>query len=415
MLRRDVDSYTDSIPIMAGSPLWPMLEEALGKPLHPLIEQVIRVEMKLPGEGLVCRTKGLPMGQPIAAVIANLYLGGLDRALEDIDGGFYARYGDDFLFAHPDADAAQEAAKRSDEQIAELRLTVNEKKKQTFYLTPPGRPSTDWPQAKGSPWIHFLGTHIAADGTVGLDKKKVRLFLREIDRRVGQTVRTRTVFDLERLGPSVCSVVNRAIDPRSALTQQKSGGVAAARRYRPQATRAARLLDRAHGGRDRQRAQGRARLPRRALRHDPRRLGAHLAGRRPQRKAGGRVNELERWFKRQAAREARIVTLEEGLLGGRMWRYAWYRLRYFFATYLVESIAHAVLVLLLFDALAWDNFILVAAAIAVTTLVSQFWWGALEAMRGQVRELHRAGKPHRVPAVIAGWMTLSAVPSGLAL
>jgi hypothetical protein len=123
------------------------------------------------------------------------------------------------------------------------------------------------------------------------------------------------------------------------------------------------------------------------------------------------MSDLERWFHRQAAREARIVSLEEALLGGRLWRYAWYRLRYFFATYLIESASHAVLVLLLFEELAWDNFVLVVVAVACTTLVSHFWWGALEAMRAEVRDLHRSGKPHRIPAAIAGWMALSAIPA----
>lgn len=125
------------------------------------------------------------------------------------------------------------------------------------------------------------------------------------------------------------------------------------------------------------------------------------------------MNELDRWFRRQAAREARIVVLEEALLGGRLWRYAWYRLRYFLATYLVESAAHAVLVLLLFEELGWDNFVLVLVAVAGTTLASHFWWGALEAMRAQVRDLHRAGKPHRIASAIAGWMTLAAIPAAL--
>jgi hypothetical protein len=222
VLRRDVDSYTDSIPIDRDSPLWPMLEEALGAPLHPLIREVIRVEMKIPEGGLICRIKGLPMGQPIASVIANLYLGGLDRALERIPGSFYARYGDDFLFAHRDPAVAQEGAAAADVVLDDLSLTVNEKKRQTFYLTPPGRPSADWPEAKGSPWVHFLGTRIAGDGTIGLDAKKIRGLLREIDQRIDQTVRTRTVFDVDGLGRSVCSVVNSALDPRSTLTQQKS-------------------------------------------------------------------------------------------------------------------------------------------------------------------------------------------------
>jgi hypothetical protein len=199
-----------------------MLDEALGAPLHPLVREVIRVEMKVPGGGTVCRIKGLPMGQPIASVIANLYLSALDEALQRIPGGFYARYGDDFLFAHRDPAVAQEGAAAADVVLDDLSLTVNEKKRQTFYLTPPGRPSADWPEAKGSPWVHFLGTRIAGDGTIGLDAKKIRGLLREIDQRIDQTVRTRTVFDVDGLGRSVCSVVNSALDPQSTLTQQKS-------------------------------------------------------------------------------------------------------------------------------------------------------------------------------------------------
>ncbi|HEY3019327.1 MAG TPA: hypothetical protein VGJ32_04000 [Solirubrobacteraceae bacterium] len=126
------------------------------------------------------------------------------------------------------------------------------------------------------------------------------------------------------------------------------------------------------------------------------------------------MNQVERWFHRQAGREARIVTLDEAMLGGRLWRYAFYRLRYFFLTYLVESASHAVLVLLLFRGLGWDNFLLVVVAAASTSLISHFWWGALEAMRAQVRDLHRSGQPHRIPAAIAGWLTFAAVPAALA-
>jgi hypothetical protein len=47
----------------------------------------------------------------------------------------------------------------------------------------------------------------------------------------------------------------------------------------------------------------------------------------------------------------------------------------------------------------------------VSTLISQFWWGALEAMRAQVRDLHRSGRPNRIPAAIGGWLAFSAVPA----
>ncbi|MGH2995456.1 MAG: reverse transcriptase domain-containing protein [Gaiellaceae bacterium] len=222
VLRRDVDSYTDSIPIGGDSLLWPMLEAAFGAPLPSLVEQVVRVEMRMPGGGVACRVRGLPMGQPIASIVANVYLGEMDRALEAIPGGFYARYGDDFLFAHPDPAVTREAARVSDLELSALSLTVNEKKRRTLFLTPAGRPSEQWPEAQGTSGVPFLGTRIAADGTVGLEEKKVRSLLRELDRRTTTTVRTLRGADRERAGRAVCSVVNRALDPRSALTQQRS-------------------------------------------------------------------------------------------------------------------------------------------------------------------------------------------------
>jgi hypothetical protein len=222
VLRSDVDSYTDSIPIGRDSPLWPMLESGLGGPLPPLVEQVIRVEMRLPEGGIACRVRGLPMGQPIAAIIANLYLSDMDRALEKLPRGFYARYGDDFLFAHAEPAVAREAQTAIDRTLDLLWLTVNAKKRRTLFLTTAGRDSDAWPEAIGASSVPFLGTRIAADGTIGLDEKKVRSLLREIDRRTSVTARTMRGTNREQAGRAVCSVVGRALDPRSALTQQRS-------------------------------------------------------------------------------------------------------------------------------------------------------------------------------------------------
>jgi hypothetical protein len=198
-----------------------MLEAELG-PLPELFQQVVRVEMTVPEGGVVCRIRGLPMGQPISSIVANLYLTDMDRALEALPGGFYARYGDDFLFAHANPAVAREAEAAIDETLDSLRLTVNEKKRRTLYLTPPGRPSETWPQARGTSAVPFLGTRIAADGTIGLDESKIRVLLRELDRRATTTVRTMRGAPQDQVGRAVCEVVNRALDPRSALTQSRS-------------------------------------------------------------------------------------------------------------------------------------------------------------------------------------------------
>lgn len=221
VLKRDVDSYTDTIPLDRDSPLWPMLEQKFGSPLPALVESAIRVEIRLPEGGVVCRVKGLPMGQPIASVIANLYLGELDRELERIPGGFYARYGDDFLFAHREEAVAREADALIDRTLARLSMSVNEDKRRTIYLTRAGRHSSEWPAARGASWVPFLGTRVGADGTVALDRVKARGLLREIDRRVSATVRT-VEGEREHVGRAACTVVNNALDPSLSLAQHRS-------------------------------------------------------------------------------------------------------------------------------------------------------------------------------------------------
>lgn len=104
------------------------------------------------------------------------------------------------------------------------------------------------------------------------------------------------------------------------------------------------------------------------------------------------------------------MLLEEGLLGNRLGKYARYRLRYFFLNFGVETAVHAVTVLFLFR-LHWGSFFPILVAHTVVSLGSSFWWGALEALRGEVRDLHRSGKPQRMAQVIGGWLTLSVLLS----
>ena len=118
---------------------------------------------------------------------------------------------------------------------------------------------------------------------------------------------------------------------------------------------------------------------------------------------------VDRWLRRRAVRDQRLVLLEEGLLGDRFWRYSSYRLRYFLLGFGVEMATHAVAVLLLFQALEWTNFVLVIVATAASALVSSFWWGALEGLRARVRDLHRAGSPHRIGRAVGGWLAIAAV------
>jgi hypothetical protein len=119
------------------------------------------------------------------------------------------------------------------------------------------------------------------------------------------------------------------------------------------------------------------------------------------------MNELTRWFERQARRERRAVYLEEALLGRRFWRYALYRLRFFFVRYAVASATHAATVLLLYRFFDRTHFVIVLVVYALASVVTGFWWGALEALRAEVRRLYRIRAPHLIPETIGGWLSLS--------
>ena len=119
------------------------------------------------------------------------------------------------------------------------------------------------------------------------------------------------------------------------------------------------------------------------------------------------MKDLTAWFSRQAARARRVVYLEDALLGGRFAGYAWHRLRFFLARYVLSLILHTVQVILLYKFFPLRQFQSLLIVQAVAALVSGFWWGSLEAMRARVRTLQRERQSHHLPQEIAGWLNLS--------
>ena len=108
-----------------------------------------------------------------------------------------------------------------------------------------------------------------------------------------------------------------------------------------------------------------------------------------------------------ARRERRAVYLEETLLGNRFAPYAVYRLRYFVARLVIASAMHAVTVSLLYRFFDRRHFAIVLVAYAAASAVGSFWWGSLEALRGEVRRLYRTSSPHRIPQAVGRWLTLA--------
>lgn len=230
VLRRDVDSYTDSIPVTPGSRVWPMVRdafeaagiEAIAEQDWSLVQQTIRPELRELGGGQVMRIRGVPTGQPISCVLFNLYLNELDHALDAVEGGFYARYSDDILFAHPDAETARAASATIEAQVGALRLRTNDEKGANLYLTPAGRPSADWEEARGTSSVPFVGTAVSAAGTVALNRRKLRRVLRELERRAYRSAAAVSGGDEAVVGRAVCSVLNQALAPAPSPFQQAS-------------------------------------------------------------------------------------------------------------------------------------------------------------------------------------------------
>lgn len=278
VIRRDVDSYTDSIPVHPASPIWPMLKSLFSASRRPpgpavwkIVEQVVRPEFYSKDGGLASLVRGVPTGQPISCVLFNLYLDGLDHALDRIPGGFYARYSDDLLFAHPDAGVAQEAAQTIDRALADLGLQVKPDKSLDLYLTGAGRRSDVWPESKGTTRVPFLGTFVFADGTVALEREKMHELVRDLRARALRTARALKGEDEETVGRAVCAALNKAFDPEAKLFQQKSAGLLRrAITHRPQLAQVDHLAARAVllAARGQGRVRGFRRIPYRKIRKE---------------------------------------------------------------------------------------------------------------------------------------------------
>jgi hypothetical protein len=231
VLRRDVEAYTDSIPVSDGSPLWAMLETLLppGAPISSadwdLVRSVVRPLIALPGGGRLLRDRGVPTGQPISCVLFNLYLADFDRRFDGIPGAFYGRYCDDLIFAHPDPAIVRAADARIDALLAEMELSVNRRKSRTLYVTGAGRASLDWEEARGATSIPFLGCAISARGTIALGRVKRRRLLAELDRRLRRTARALKGSDLDESGRILCAVANQALEARTEFSQARSAAL----------------------------------------------------------------------------------------------------------------------------------------------------------------------------------------------
>ena len=215
VLRRDVDSYTDSIPLTPQRPCGRCSASSRAASEAAMAPERRSARTSGPAEpgGAAddqrrrrrsgVSAAGVPTGQPIATVVFNLYLRQVETDVASEAGGWYARYSDDLLFAHPDASVAREVSARLDDHLARLRLRFGDRKRRDLYLTGAGRPSVPWPEARGTTRVPFLGMRVDMEGRVAIGDAKVRALLREARRRARNVARGLDDASLEIRGRAV--------------------------------------------------------------------------------------------------------------------------------------------------------------------------------------------------------------------
>jgi len=219
VLRRDVKAYGDAIPSGSDSHLWVALRRDLastGMQLDAEAWEWLRHAIRPPvasREGFnLDPARGIPTGSPLQPLMGNLYLGDLDRACEAVEAGFYARYGDDILFAHAEPMVAQAVALQIDSTIETLDLTWSRDKCASLYVTAAGRSSrTDG--FKGATALSYLGLRVDGRGEVGLSSEKASRLLRDIDTRLAAARTICGDASFEERAATYCGVVNASFDP----------------------------------------------------------------------------------------------------------------------------------------------------------------------------------------------------------
>ena len=220
VLRSDIKSYTDSIPIGDDALLWRELQEALGLAAtdphftmtRALLPPALWQEDAAPGS----RERGLLFGAPTTNVAGNVHLMELDEALGARPGA-YARFGDDVLYAHADPDLVREARSLLEAILARRGLEPNRKKLRILYWNGAARPAPGWPEALGVRDLPFLGAAVRFDGTIGLSSAKWTSLLRELHARIERTSRLLLADSPKTRAKILASVVNDAFDVRSEL------------------------------------------------------------------------------------------------------------------------------------------------------------------------------------------------------
>jgi hypothetical protein len=226
VLRRDVRRYDETIPVLDDSSLWTTLDRLCDgnsfgyrADFTMFMRRAFRPEVAQ-ADGVVRRFElGVPTGMPTQTIACNTYLLPVDAKILEIEGGFYARFGDDILFAHSDLERAQHAARVFDDELGRLKLTFNPDKSQAFYLTRPGRHHPSATHFTPVSRLAYLGFDVGFAGAQLRADKRRAMWL-ALSRRIDAAQRMVADQKLEVRALALCQTLRTALDPGSPLSER---------------------------------------------------------------------------------------------------------------------------------------------------------------------------------------------------
>lgn len=173
ILKRDITKYGDTInqykllQMLKADGIDPRLIKILGKAISPnIISNANPTPTKM--------ESGIPSGSPLVPVIENYYLLELDRRLMQFKDCFFARYGDDFIFATSNKEQARIADEVINQYVTKLDLKISPNKVENIFLTTKSHALQEGYDC--AEYFDWLGVSIHADGEISFKKKHLDNF-----------------------------------------------------------------------------------------------------------------------------------------------------------------------------------------------------------------------------------------------
>lgn len=224
VLQSDFEKYGDNLPLGPDSMLWRTLRDVaslgsssgeIGTTAWDLVTALVRPVVRDSDGALFTRLHGIAMGTPLVPLLGNLAAVPLDKAINSIDGIFYARYNDDFLIAHADLGALHEADARIDGLVAALGVKRKVEKELRTALSAHGRPCTDDPAYRGRDRIDCLGLSVTYAGTVSVGPRRLRRFVSRVAARIDAAAPALSPLPIDERARQLVAAANVMLDPSS--------------------------------------------------------------------------------------------------------------------------------------------------------------------------------------------------------